>query len=275
MQWIAANRCVPLPDTVPMDTVAGALAARHLRPTGTVVVDRTGETTRLCYRGYTLEANWLDLAWLRDQYGWTFVSNGQTHDNITLMPAADQKNESCGSLPAFTAHGHQRAWGLFAYGNNKYTDQIQATIVSTCFSYGRTYQKGALNQRGSMGAPWFQKTTSVNGGQCNDSALPCYTMTVGGNTRYFSRDLLTRLVTVPQDAWMDLQAYKFVTGSRTAGIGYTWDCSKADWRAHWTSDSELYCWSDYLSAIDRIPVGVVVTDPASVAQAWGRGNPGP
>ena len=32
----------------------------------------------------------------------------------------------------------------------------------------------------------------------------------------------------------------------------------------------MYCWVDYLSALDRIPAGVTVTDPLTVAVAWQR-----
>ena len=57
-----------------------------------------------------------------------------------------------------------------------------------------------------------------------------------------------------------------VTGFRAG----QWDCRSSNWQDHWTSDYERYCWSDYLKVLDRIPAGVQVTDPKTVAQAWGR-----
>ena len=86
-----------------------------------------------------MHASWADLGTLRDTYGWTFYSGGARHANMTTMTAAQQLNESCGSLPVLESHGHTRGWGLFGYGNDKYTTQIQANVVSTCFSYGRRY----------------------------------------------------------------------------------------------------------------------------------------
>ena len=66
--------------------------------------------------------------------------------------------------------------------------------------------------------------------------------------------------------WYTIQTYVLVKGVRPG----VWDCSSADWHDHWTSDYERYCWSDYLKVLSRIPAAVQVTDPKTVAQAWGR-----
>jgi hypothetical protein len=66
--------------------------------------------------------------------------------------------------------------------------------------------------------------------------------------------------------------YRFVTGSHTSST-FDWDCTNADPNLHWVSNAELYCYDDFLWALQQIPDDVVVTDPATVAQAWGRGNP--
>ena len=71
--------------------------------------------------------------------------------------------------------------------------------------------------------------------------------------------------------WTAMQTYTFVTGKSTSG-SILWDCSEPEshWQAHWTSLFEVYCWNDYLYALSKIPSGVVITDPATVAEAWGR-----
>ena len=76
-------------------------------------------------------------------------------------------------------------------------------------------------------------------------------------------------------SWSVVQVYRFVTGSYNAGVaGQTvqWDCTSPDWRLHYTTTPEAYCWNDYLAALAQIPPDVTVTDPASVAEAV---NPDP
>jgi hypothetical protein len=137
-------------------------------------------------------------------------------------------------------------------------------MVASCYAYGRRYGSG-LNTRSRMRAPWYQSTLSVNGGNCNTPSLRCYTY--AAPRRYASPiTLRDRIASLRADQWFVMQHYRFVTGSMSG----QWDCSAADWRRHWTASPEEYCWNDYLSVLDRIPASVVVTDPASVAVAWGR-----
>jgi hypothetical protein len=35
----------------------------------------------------------------------------------------------------------------------------------------------------------------------------------------------------------------------------------------------MYCLNDFMPIIDAIKPGIIVTDPATVATAWGRGQP--
>jgi hypothetical protein len=35
----------------------------------------------------------------------------------------------------------------------------------------------------------------------------------------------------------------------------------------------VYCYNDFLAVLDAVPDAVVVTDPATVATAWGRVPP--
>jgi hypothetical protein len=66
---------------------------------------------------------------------------------MTTLTPEQQFAESCGSLDTFTAHGHTSAWGLFAYPDDEYTEQIQTDVVSTCFAFGRTYDDGVSSAR--------------------------------------------------------------------------------------------------------------------------------
>jgi hypothetical protein len=269
------KNCEPLASTVDLDRVAADLSARGLNAVGTVVVDRTNESGFACWGGFALQPDW---RWIERRYanGWRFVSAGMTYTDMTTLSPAARRAESCGSLDAFAAHGIARADGLFAYPNNHFTDAMQAKPVSRCFSYGRRYDTiEHANVRDEMHAPWFARTYSVNGGTCNDPTLTCYTST-GPNTpvyRYASPEALAAAVhTVPR-TWFMAQFYRFVTGSRS-GPGLTWDCSSPDWRQHYTSRQEVYCYEDFLAIMDALrdatATGVTVTDPATVAAAWGR-----
>ncbi len=275
-QWVTAKNCVRLPNTVDLGRVAAELDARGLVGTGNVVTSRTPETGSLCFNGYVLHPGWARLATLRDDRGWTFVSASTTYPNFASLTPAQQLDESCGSLRAFEEHGHTRAWGLFATPNDTYSVGSQRDVVSTCFAYGRTYDDSLplgpknLNVRAEMAEPWFQRTSSLFGGSCNDASLPCFS--AGFARRYSSVADLRRLVGVGTDRWFNLQGYRFVRGAHGSlgRPGMNWDCTSPDWRAHWASASELYCWVDYQRILNAIPGSVVVTDPASVAEAWGR-----
>jgi hypothetical protein len=275
-QWVTAKNCVRLPNTVDLGRVAAELDARGLTGTGNVVTGRTPETGLACFNGYVLHPGWARIATLRDQRGWTFVSASKTYPKFASLTPEQQLDESCGSLPIFEEHGHTRAWGLFATPNDTYSEKSQREVVSTCFAYGRVYDDSLplgvknINVRSEMAAPWFAKTSSLFGGSCNDPSLPCFS--AGFVRRYSSVPDLRRLVKVPQDMWFNFQGYRFVTGSygSLGRAGMNWDCTAADWRAHWASASELYCWVDYKRVLNAIPDTVVVTDPAGVAEAWGR-----
>jgi hypothetical protein len=268
-QWSLPDAsCTPLPNTVPLDAVAAALRDRGITGTGGVVTDRTAETGLTC-NGPSLYPSWEQLAQLRDDYGWSFVS-AATHNNDTLLTADQQYRQICGSLEVFSRHGHNRAWGTFAYASAKHTDAEQTGVTARCFAYGRIYAVGRSHDDATSTSPWYQHANSVTGGKCNNPQLPCYTVSVPSSRRYFDRDQLTALMAVGPGEWSTVYMYKFLTGSyrATASTGTRWDCTSADWRNHWTTVPETYCWQDYLTALDAIEPGTIVTDPATVARAW-------
>lgn len=273
-QWQAVDqRCAPLRGAVPFGELASELGKRGVRGTGTVVVNRTGDATRQCLANFTDYATWADLAGLRDGPGWTFVSHGATYADMTALTAGQQQAESCGSLTALRSHGHDRAWGLFAYPNNKYSAQIQRDVVSTCFAFGRQYGLGR-NTSASTAAPFFQSTWSWPSGRCDDPTLTCRTWVPNSDSStglYTSPERLAAAMTGGADEWQALQGYKFLRGRRFAGPnqGQQWDCTSADWRAHWTNSAESYCLADLLTAIG-LARGTTFTDPATVAGSWSR-----
>lgn len=262
-----AGLCDASVDTMPVETVLSELSKRGYLTTGAVVLSRTDETQDTCVSELRYPS-WQTLAAWHRTYGFEAVSAGNYQD-MTTLSREEQEAESCGSLPTFEQHGFTRAWGMFAYPGNRLTTEIQSEVVSTCFAYGRVYGT-RINQRAETVEPWFVHALSVNGGACNDSAGACSGESSTG-TRYTSPEEVASIMRVGADQWGIVQFYRLVTGKRLSD-GPTWDCTSDDWHQHWTSKIETYCWNDVLTALDRIPAGTIVTDPATVAQAWGR-NP--
>lgn len=273
-QFVSINgsSCQPLPNTVDLNQVASDMAARGLTGVGNVIVNRTQETGLFCARdGLSLHPGW-DWLSQRQAQGWRFISASLDYPNMTTLAYPEQVRQSCGSLEAFTSHSIVGAQGMFAFPNDKSTAAIQIDPVSTCFDFGRKYGPG-LNTQSQMTAPWFASTLSVGGGKCNDITLPCYT--APAPLRYYSPDALAASMNVAPGSWFDIQFYRFVTGS-FSGTHSSWDCTSPDWRQHWVSRNELYCYGDFLQVMDAaqaaVASGAVVTDPHSVALAWGRGR---
>jgi hypothetical protein len=244
--------------------------------TANVIPDRTLAATTKCL-SQNLYPSWSDLSNLSSNYGLAAVSASQSYANMTTLTTQQQIQQSCGSLSSFISNGFHRAWGLFAYPDNHYSTAIQSSVVDNCFAVGRTYVKpsaaGVTNQESAMVTPWLQKTVDVGGGRCHTSTLPCSTYHSSTLGLYASPLTLAGLTNVAAGNWTTLQTYTFVTGVSTSGP-IQWDCSEPlannGWKAHWTSLFEVYCWNDYLYALSLIPSNVVVTDPATVAEAWGR-----
>jgi hypothetical protein len=241
--------------------------------TANVIPGRTQGTTTNCLN-LSLYPSWADLSNLSQSYGLDVVSASQSYLNMTALTQQQQVQQSCGSLSSLIGHGFHRAWGLFAYPNNHYTTTVQSSVVDNCFAFGRTYVKPGpvttvANHLSTTAAPWFQKTADVGGGRCHLTGLPCSTYNQATLGLYASPLTLAGMTKVAPGDWVAMQAYSFVTGSSNTG-SYLWDCTSSDWHAHWTSLFEIYCWNDYLYALSQIPSNVVVTDPATVAEAWGR-----
>lgn len=264
-----ATRCTPNADGYAnlLTVVAPTLAARGIRATGSVETGITREATRACvhYRR-SLAASWSDLRRLRDRFGWAFVSHGRTWaTNLAAMTPQQQWNDVCGSLVDLERHGFWSGDGLFAFPNNSWSARVQAGVVSKCFAFGRRYGMGPTNRTSATSSPYWQRTEGLPGGRCNDSTMPCSHMQT--LTTYRSPLMVAgQLRSLGANQWLTLQSYVLVRGNREGA----WHCTGTNWRRHWTNDPERYCWSDYRTIIGSMPSSVTVTDPKTVARAWGR-----
>jgi hypothetical protein len=276
-EYAAGRACQVPAGALTIVDVARRLQDLGFRGTGIVVTDWPGRTTkgstggRYCPFGDIIYASWSDLELLRDTYHWDFVSEGRDHTPIGSLSDTQARDDICGSLHVLEQHGFRRAWGLFAYpGQRDVTTHVQESITATCYAYGRTYSR-LPTSRSESTPPWFQRTRGTVGGPCNNPKLSCYDLKVTGTGgRYKSPALLRQYVHVQPGQWAVFQVYRLVVGASLHGQP-RWDCNGPSWRDHWTSQHEIYCWNDYRTILTGIPLGAVVTDPATVATAWGRG----
>jgi hypothetical protein len=266
--------CVPVPGILRLDQAVADLHALGLTATGTVNVDRASTPAEDCTNG-DIYATWSDLQGLNATYGFQVVSEGLNHHDITKETKPEQLAESCGSLPDFANEGFTRAWSEFAYPDDKYTTAIQKSVVSTCFAYGRVYSyTPTINVRSKVKAPWFEQADNVLGGECNVKGMPCYSLTTTKGRHYTNpAGWASVLKNETGGQWDDLQFYQLVAGSSDQSTTFSWDCTSPNWQLHWTSHNEMYCLNDFETIIASIQPGIVVTDPATVAVAWGRGQP--
>jgi hypothetical protein len=263
-----ANRCAPdNVNVVRLDTgVAPELHRRGLKGTGTVQTKVTRMDHRGCvhYKG-AITASWPDLERLRDEFRWSFVSHSRTFEtNLGHLSPRALYRETCGTLRVLRKHGHERADGLFAYPNNKWSVGVQRQVAK-CFAFGRRYELGAGKKPEVMQKPYFQPTQGISGGRCHVAGTACVSLQTV--TKYKSPVVVAdQLARLRRGQWLTLQSYIFVTGSRADA----WDCTSPNWKLHWSRDVERYCWVDYLQILDAIPQHVNVVDPKTVARAWGR-----
>jgi hypothetical protein len=263
--------CTPLPGAVDLFHVAQDLQARGLTATPVITTSQQAETTRGCGTLGQLYASWQDLMNLHTTYGWEDVSRGVRALNLTNATPDKVKAETCGSLPIFDQHGFHRAWGLYGYAANTGRTAANQAIVDTCFAYGRQY--GAQSNPLPVPSPYWFKVYSVNGGHCVATGLPCSTL--GTPYAYTSPTVLSALMNPGAGRAGAVQFYRFVSGSY-GRLGQTpaWDCTSSDWKQHWTSASELYCYNDFLqvanAAQTAVAGGVINADPAAIALAQGR-----
>jgi hypothetical protein len=277
----AADNCVRNDSGIArLDTaVAPYLAARGMTASGTLVTAKTKETTTTCtHSNSSLTASWAQAKTFAQQYGWSFVSHTATYpSNLAGLTPAQSQSETCGSAAAIDSHGLPGGHGLIAYpGAQPLPVALQTNYAAKCFAWGRQYSSnGTTLAAAGRTAPYWQNTAVPNGGACNVSTAPCYTIPATGNKRY---NLPSRFVAyvsaLKPDQWFTFQTFILVTGKSPAYATspIRWDCTSSNVRMHWTNDNERYCYQDWQSVIAAIPTvpGVIVTDPLTVGVRFGR-----
>ncbi len=277
----------PTVGAMTLDQVLSELStqSRPLTAVGNVIVDRTSSTsTNICV-GNNTYPTWAQLVQWHSEYGYDVTSDGDTYAHlagpgaisfpytspVNGMVIPSLNSEICGSLSYFTQNG-LNAVGMFDYPDNKYSASIQLSTTATCFDFGRMYNTGPnIEPTTESGNNWFASTISINGGDCNDPSPTDTCHNIKGATRQYTNvPHLESLANVNPGTWVDLQFYRLVTGSNINNSTNSWDCTSPNWYDHWTGQSELFCNNDFLSIINSIPSTVIVTDPATVATAWGR-----
>jgi hypothetical protein len=186
---------------------------------------------------------------------------------------AQIRQHTCDTQQRFINHGFYRAWGAFAYANGK-VSSTAASVVGSCFGFGRAYGTGINAVSNLLTAPYTIHTLSLNGGSCNASGLACSSIFA---RTYVLPGTVTKALVQGSRVWTSIQFYHLLTGSRSNG-NLTWDCTSANPAYHWTSRGEFYCASDLQSAITQAlneltPGSYRFVDPATGAVITGRGKP--
>lgn len=281
-----ATACQPDDDYIArLDTmVAPYLQSLGLTATGTLQTSAVQPTTGKCVHGGDSEmASWADAANLADNYGWTFGSATATYPGPTVTPnltPTQQWAETCGSQQAIADHGLPGAAGIIDYpglqNSTAAVQNLQSTWGTQCFAWGRQFgNTGVTNSSAGTTSPYWQTTTAVKGGPCNDPTQPCYTIAAQGSQRYtLPSTIITKIENLQPGQWFTLQAYLLVTDTNPQYTtnGTQWDCTSADPAEHWSNDVERYCYSDYQQIMQALACdhNVTVTDPLSVGVAFGR-----
>lgn len=263
-----------------LDTVVAPwLTSLAMTGTGTLTTDRTQASARTCVHSRsTLAASWADAKALSTTRGWAFTSHTATYPpSLATLTAERSYAETCGSAQTLDAQGLRGGHGMISYpGAQPVPTTLQASYASHCFAWGRQYSKtGVTTSAAARTAPYWQYTKAVNGGACNVSSQPCYTIPSVGNPRYNLPSSVVQIVNGLQPGqWFTLQAYLLVRGASPTYTTNTtkWDCRSSDPRLHWTNDNERYCYVDWQRIVRALKArgDVVVTDPLTVGTAFGR-----
>lgn len=246
--------------------------------TGSVETGFTQDTTEWCsHQGMTRGPSWAELTTFQNTYGMRFISHSATYqENWPKLTAQRQYDETCGSRNAITAHGLLGANGQFDWPHNIIDPNVQATYVEPCFYFNRTYSGTGVNTLASTLANHDEVSTKqAYGGSCNTTGQPC--SSVLPFTYVLPQTIINRIKTLQPGQHYSLQTYLLVTKTNPVYATNTtrWDCSSSDPTLHWSNDVERYCWVDFKRILTFLQndKNVVVTDPQSVAVAWGMTPP--
>ena len=284
----AADNCVEDDTNIArLDTVvAPYLQSLGMAGTGTLVTQKTGDTTRHCsHYNDDLTASWADATNLAQNYGWSFVSHTATYptlaqiQNFTPQQAYD---ETCGSEQTIAAHGLPGAAGMIAYPGsytkNPAVVNLQTQYGQTCFDWGRQYDHAVHGQNvlstASTTPPHWVYPVAVVGGPCNDPTQPCYNVHVKNGRYTMPTTIINQIHRLKPGMWYIFQAYLLVTGTNphyTSNMN-RWDCTSSNPAEHWTNVTVRYCYSDFQQIIQAIAAdpSITVSDPLTIGQDWGR-----
>ena len=183
------------------------------------------------------------------------VSHSKNYKDMTTLSTAQQIDESCGSLDVLEGRGHQDAWGLFNFPNDK-QDTASRAVVLSCFAFYRLYGSG-VNDLSDASDDSRAERRDGRRRQVQQPRARLLSATGLGGKRYDLPSALAARVLQPAAGQYNLiQFYRFVDGQRgTLSDQAAWDCTSPDPRDHWVSRIEFYCWTDFLAVSMPVPAG--------------------
>jgi hypothetical protein len=276
-----ADNCVANDTNVArLDTeVAPYLNSLGMSGTGSLETGKIAEAADVCtHCSSTMMASWNEATDLQTRYGWSFVSHTATYPLDYNLTPAQSDAETCGSANAIDAHGLHGAHGMIAYpGALPPPTELQTNYGAKCFAWARGRgNNGITSYSDASISPYWQHSTTVQGGACHVSTQPCYNVSmVSGSVRYvLPSEFINDFQGLGPGQWFDLVQFVLVKGKSPTynKSKVTWDCTSSNPSLHWTNDNERYCYNDWQTIIQAIAAtpNITVTDPLTVGIAFGR-----
>lgn len=280
-EMTAADNCIQNDNGIArLDTiVAPYLQTLGMSGTGSLETGKTQDSAPFCtHSNDSLGASWADATNLTQAYGWNFVSHTATYPSkMNKLTPYQQYDQTCGSAATIDAHNLPGGHGLIAYPGVQPTPvAMQTNYGANCFAWGRLYNNKLVTASSAATmSPYWQYTSAVLGGPCNNTSAACYTFTAQGSKRYrLPSSIIAQINALQSGQWYTLQAYILVTGTNPSYSQNKtqWDCTSSDPTLHWSNDVERYCYSDWQQIVRAIALNpnIMVTDPFTVGIAFGR-----
>lgn len=265
----AAQNCQPNNpgSNVLTGVVAPLMQSEGITTTTTVNTLATSDTEGCTHGGESLTSSWGDLNTLSG-YGWSFVPHEyDSPKKVASLTAAQDWAVTCGQAQTLQSHALNGSTGMIAYPGTQQGSSailaLQQNYGQNCFGWGRRYSqtRKGVTTTADLVSPYWAYTLALKGGPGTGS--PAYTD---------PSSVIAAMQALQPGQWLTVQMYLLVSGTSPPGDSITWNC---DGTAHTSSDVERYCLNDaeqvFAAAAQMQSAGqLTVTDPGTVATAWGR-----
>ena len=251
-----SSQCQPIPGQPTIFDVAGELRARGLFAVGVVVPDRTDDVAVQCENG-NLYPSWTDYGAAARRV--RLVVREQRP--APARPPAAQPERADRRVVRLarrrSPHGATTAPGACSDRTPTRSPTPSPPTCSTGASPSPACTRRGITEQQRLTAPYYERVRVAGGGSGAGYDPPAEVL---------ARHRHSRRRRLAEPGLLQVRGRP----ARRSGSPQ-WDCTSPDPARHWTTDDEVYCWTDYLAILDGLaPLQLEVVDPATVAERWGR-----